>query len=81
MRFTVSRPTPAPERVDDGWRLGDWQCRVDQQRPVLSRLGEEAARDDWWRVLAAASWEYLDRTGAVVDITAVRVPAATPSAR
>lgn len=72
---------PAPERVDDGWRLGDWQCRVDQQRPVLSRLGEEAAQDDWWRVLAAASWEYLDRTGAVVDITAVRVPAATPSAR
>lgn len=77
----LASPHAAPEPVDGGWLLGGWRCRVEGGEPVCQRLAEDAASEDWWRVVAAASWEHLDRTGAVVDITAARVPAAAPSAR
>ncbi len=71
----------APEPGDDGWALGGWECRVEGDAPVVTQCGDDATPEDWWRVVAAACWEHLDRTGAVVDITAARVPEAGSSAR
>ena len=39
--------------------------RLDGRRPTEGRLVVAGAggADDWWRVVAVAAWEHLDRTG------------------
>ncbi len=59
----------------DGVRLDGWRARVADGRLAVDGDGAE---DDWWRAAAVASWDHLDRTGAVADITAVRIPGAGP---
>jgi HAD superfamily hydrolase (TIGR01450 family) len=77
----LSAPHAAPRREGDRWIAGGWTCRVEDGRIVAVSSGEGADTDDWWRAVAAAAWDHLDRTGSVVDITAARVPAQRPSAR
>lgn len=50
----------APVELDGGWRLGGWSADV--VAGELAVAGEGAA-DDWWRVVASASWRHLDDTG------------------
>lgn len=71
----------APDRDGDSWVLGGWRCRVEAGAPVTEQWQDDATPDDWWRVVAAAAWAHRDGGGAVLDITAARVPAAAPPAR
>lgn len=77
----LTRPHAAPERVAGGWALGGWSARVTDGRLVVEETAAGACVDDWWRVAAMAAWEHRDRTAAVPDITAARVPGTGPGAR
>jgi len=65
---------PAPVRDGEGWRCGDWVAGVEDDRLRVAGRGEPG---DWWRALAAAAWDHLDRTGRVADTSGARVPTAT----
>ena len=62
---------PAPERGERGWRAGEWVATVTGGRLEVTGQGRT---DDWWRAVAAASWESLDACGSPVDVSGVRVP-------
>lgn len=68
--LTSSHGAPAP--TSEGWQLGGWSARVDDARLEVSGSGPEA---DWWRVVAAAAWEHLDRVGEPADVDHLVVPA------
>lgn len=53
-------PHPAPETVGGKVRLGGWSAGIERGR--MSVEGEGSV-SDWWRVVAAASWAYLDDHG------------------
>jgi glycerol-1-phosphatase len=65
------RPHPAPADRDGGYELGGWTARLDRGRLTVQGDG---GPDDWWRVVAAASWQHLDSTGDPVDISGVHPP-------
>lgn len=71
----------APERDGEEWTLPGWRGRVGDGLLEVRADGDAGAPDDAWRVAAAAAWAHLDRTGAVVDITAAGLPAASGAAR
>ena len=60
---------PSPD--DGGWELGGWQAEVEGS--ALAVVGDGTA-DDWWRVVAAAAWDHLDRTGSAVDTSRLTPP-------
>lgn len=63
---------PAPEPGDGGWSLGGWRAEaVDGELTVTG----DGALVDWWRVVASASWEHLDRDGEPVGVADLEVPA------
>ena len=62
---------PVPEAGAGEQRLAGWVGAVEEG--VLTVAGDGTAAD-WWRVAAVTAWRHLDSTGAVVDITGVRVP-------
>jgi hypothetical protein len=64
---------PAPEHEGGETRLGGWSARAQDGRLVVEG---EGAPGDWWRVVAAAAWEELDRAGSAVDTTELRPPSA-----
>jgi HAD superfamily hydrolase (TIGR01450 family) len=64
---------PAPERDDSGWSCGGWRAAVEGDRLQVSGDGMP---DDWWRVVAAAAWDHLDRSGAPADVSGLAAPAA-----
>jgi glycerol-1-phosphatase len=64
-------PQPAPERDGDGWVCGGWTATVEDG---TLRVSGDGVVDDWWRVVATASWTHLDQVGDTVDTTDV-VPA------
>ncbi|MDN5893077.1 MAG: HAD-IIA family hydrolase [Nocardioides sp.] len=68
----------APSQTSDGHTVGGWSGRVREGRLEVAGSGSP---DDWWRVVAAASWEWLDESGDPADPSGVReqVPAETPS--
>lgn len=68
----LTSPHEAPAPTSGGWRLGGWSARVDDARLEVSGSGPEA---DWWRVVAAAAWEHLDRVGEPADVDHLVVPA------
>jgi len=70
-------PHAAPVRDEGGWRAGGWVTKVTGGRLDVTGQG---STDDWWRSVAAASWEVLDETGSSVDATGVRVPGDDPPA-
>lgn len=68
-------PQTAVEDVEDGARAAGWSGRVVDGR--LAMTGE-GALDDWWRAVAVAGWDHLDRHGSVVDVAGL-VPPTTPT--
>lgn len=68
--LTSSHGAPTP--TSEGWQLGGWSARVEDARLEVSGSGPEA---DWWRVVAAAAWEHLDRVGEPADVDHLVVPA------
>lgn len=66
---------PEPHRADDGWRVNGWTASTGSGTLATVGDGEVA---DWWRAVAAAAWDHLDRTGDVVDTAGAAPPSATP---
>lgn len=62
---------PVPLLTEGGARLGGWHADVEGG---ALRLGGAGSLGDWWRVVAASAWAYLDATGQVVDATGVAPP-------
>ena len=62
---------PAPDRQDAAWLCGGWRATVEAGRLEVSG---EGTTDDWWRVVASAAWDHLDRAGAPVDVTGLAPP-------
>jgi HAD superfamily hydrolase (TIGR01450 family) len=60
-----------PESGESGTGLGGWQGRVDDGSLVVDGDG---GADDWWRVVAATAWAYLDESGDVVDTAGLEPP-------
>lgn len=67
----LGAPQPVPESAEAGYALDGWSASVHEGALVVEGAGKT---DDWWRVVAAASWEHLDTTGGPVDTAGVRVP-------
>lgn len=61
----------APAEKDGGWALGGWRAVVGQQG--LAVTGDGAA-GDWWRVVACAAWDHLDRSGEPVSLAGLDAP-------
>lgn len=68
--LTDAHEAPVPSR--EGWRLGGWEGRVSGGALEVTGSGTP---EEWWRVVAAAAWDHLDRSGAPVDLDRVVVPA------
>lgn len=62
---------PVPERVGEAHELGGWRAQAEHGAVKIDGDGEPA---DWWRVLAVAAWEHLDRTGRSVDVSGLEPP-------
>lgn len=73
--FTAHR---APASEGEGWALGGWHASVVDGRLVVAGSGEP---DDWWRVVASASWAHHDATGDTADAEDVVVPDPRTAAR
>ena len=67
----LGTPHPAPARSGDSWATGGWSAAVVDGRLHLAGVGDP---DDWWRTVAAAAWDHLDREGRPVDTSGVRPP-------
>ena len=67
--LTVPHPEVAVD--GDGASVGGWTARADDQGLRVKGAG---SADDWWRVVAAASWAHHDRTGEVVAVDGVEPP-------
>jgi glycerol 3-phosphatase-2 len=63
-------PHETPE-VDGDVRLGGWTARVADGALRVQGSGEV---DDWWRVVAVASWRHLDTVGEPVRTDGVAAP-------
>jgi glycerol 3-phosphatase-2 len=66
-------PHAAPERDGGDWTSGGWRARTTAGRLEVSGGGDP---DDWWRAVASAAWEHLDRTGDAADVTGLAAPGA-----
>ncbi len=51
--------------------LGGWTARVEAGS---LRVGGQGSLDDWWRVVAATAWSYLDECGRPVSVQAAPAP-------
>lgn len=67
--------TPHPAPVPDGrtTRCGGWIARVTDGGLEVTGEGDPG---DWWRAVAVAAWDSLDRTGEPVDTVALHPPVA-----
>lgn len=61
---------PAPD--EGGFELRGWHADADRGELRVTGGGEPA---DWWRVVASAAWEHLDRAGEPVLLSGLEVPA------
>jgi len=64
-------PHPTLDQDDSAWRCGGWRATVSEGRLEVS--GEGSA-DDWWRAVACAAWDHLDRAGSAADISGLTAP-------
>lgn len=63
----------APQQdAEAAWRLGGWTASVEDDDEL--RIEGEGFLDDWWRVVAATSWQHLDTTGRPVDVSRLSRP-------
>lgn len=69
---TLTEPQPAPTHRDGAWQVGGWSARTDSSGTV--EVTGHGARDDWWRAVASCAWEFHDRTGDRVDVSALQPP-------
>ncbi|HEX8780486.1 MAG TPA: HAD-IIA family hydrolase [Nocardioides sp.] len=67
--------TPHPVPVSEGGttRCGGWAVGVAGDRLVVTGDGDP---DDWWRAVAVAAWDLLDRTGEPADTDGLHPPVA-----
>ena len=72
----------APERAgrEDGassWTAGRWSAAVRDGRLEIEERSDGPASDDgdWWRAVASAAWEHLDREGEPADASGLAAPA------
>ena len=61
------------QRDGDGWQCGGWRAEVSEGRAAVSGDGDV---DDWWRAVAAALWDHLDRSGSAGDVSDMAAPEA-----
>jgi HAD superfamily hydrolase (TIGR01450 family) len=61
----------APTGGDATSELGGWRATV---RDGSLEVEGEGSRDDWWRVVAAKAWAYLDESGKQADPSGLAVP-------
>lgn len=64
-------PHPTPERSDEGWTLDGWTASVPGGELRVRGSGEPS---HWWRVVACAGWEHLDRAGSPADTRSLVQP-------
>jgi HAD superfamily hydrolase (TIGR01450 family) len=64
-------PHGRPAAAGDAWELGGWRGHVEHGQLRVAGTG---TCDDWWRVVAAAAWDHLDRAGEPVDTAGLRPP-------
>ncbi len=62
----------APTPDAGGFALGGWHADAERGELRVTGGGEPA---DWWRVVASAAWEHLDRAGEPVLLSGLEVPA------
>jgi HAD superfamily hydrolase (TIGR01450 family) len=67
----LADPHAAPETDGDEVTQGGWTARVADGALRVDGAGEP---DDWWRVVAVASWRHLDSTGEPVGTDGVAPP-------
>ena len=70
----LSQPQPAPEQEGGVWVLSDQRAEVVDGALQVTGEGEPA---DWWRVVAAAGWAWLDETGRAADTNGLAAPTAS----
>ena len=63
----------APVASASGWTLGGWIATVEDGRVVARGAG---LPDDWWRTVAVAAWQHLDRSGRPADTDGLLPPGA-----
>ena len=66
----LSSPQPLPA-TGDGYSLSGWSARVEAGSLLTEGAGSP---DDWWRVVAATAWDYLDSAGEPADASKVTEP-------
>ncbi len=69
---------PVPETRGEEVTLGGWTAAV---RTGRLRVDGDGATDDWWRVVAVASWQHLDGTDRPVDVDDVSPPSSVAPGR
>ena len=60
-----------PEQDGDGWTSAGWHAACPDGR---LQVDGEGSGSDWWRVVAAAAWAWLDQTSEPVSIEGVQPP-------
>jgi glycerol 3-phosphatase-2 len=66
----LAEPHPEVRARSGVVELGGWTVRAD----VTVEVGGGGSVDNWWRAVAVASWDHLDRTGQHVDTGGVAPP-------
>jgi HAD superfamily hydrolase (TIGR01450 family) len=61
-----------PRTTPEGTEVGGWRARVTPEGGIACE--GSGSTSDWWRVVAVASWEWLDREGSVVDTGGLTPP-------
>jgi glycerol 3-phosphatase-2 len=69
----LDRHPEAPTVTEGAAELGGWRARVTEGR--LAVVGD-GGPDDWWRTVAVAAWEHVDRTGDAPDTRGLVPPEA-----
>ncbi|MDI6912419.1 HAD-IIA family hydrolase [Nocardioides sp.] len=62
----------APSAAEGGFALRGWHAAAGRDGLRVTGDGEP---EDWWRVVASAAWEHLDRSGEPVLVSGLEVPA------
>lgn len=69
----LGRSHGVPRPRGRGAELGGWSAEVSDGRLTVTGRGDV---DDWWRVVADASWRFLDDTGEPVGVCGLSAPVA-----